>query len=170
MKTIYMDNNATTRVDPRVVEAMLPFYSDFYGNPSSVHTFGGNVAKSVSAARAQVAALINATPEEIVFTSCGTESDSTAIRAAIASYPDRKHIVTTRVEHPAVKNLCEHLAKNGYRVSFVPVDHEGVLDLDYLYAHLSDDTAIVSVMWANNETGVIFPCLLYTSPSPRDHG
>jgi len=157
MKTIYMDNNATTRVDPKVVEAMLPFFSDFYGNPSSVHTFGGNVAKSVNAARAQVAALINASPEEIVFTSCGTESDSTAIRAAIASYPDRKHIVTTRVEHPAVKNLCEHLAKNGYRVSFVPVDHEGVLDLDYLYAHLSDDTAIVSVMWANNETGVIFP-------------
>jgi cysteine desulfurase len=157
MKTIYMDNNATTRVDPKVVEAMLPFYSELYGNPSSVHTFGGNVAKSVNAARAQVAALINATPEEIVFTSCGTESDSTAIRAAIASYPDRKHIVTTRVEHPAVKNLCEHLAKNGYRITFVPVDHEGVLDLDYLYAHLSDDTAIVSVMWANNETGVIFP-------------
>ncbi len=157
MKTIYMDNNATTRVDPQVVEAMLPFFSEAYGNPSSVHTFGGNVGRSINHARAQVAGLINAAPEEIVFTSCGTESDSTAIRAAIASYPERKHIVTTRVEHPAVKNLCEHLAKNGYRVTFVPVDRDGNLDLDYLYAHLSDDTAIVSIMWANNETGVMFP-------------
>jgi len=157
MKTIYMDNNATTRVDPQVVEAMLPYFSEAYGNPSSVHAFGGNVGGSIKAARDQVANLINAAPEEIVFTSCGTESDSTAIRAAIASYPDRKHIVTTRVEHPAVKNLCEHLAKNGYRVTFVPVDRDGNLDLDYLFANLSDDTAIVSIMWANNETGVMFP-------------
>jgi cysteine desulfurase len=157
MKTIYMDNNATTKVDPQVVEAMLPFFSEAYGNPSSVHTFGGNVGKSINQARAQVAALINAEPEEIVFTGCGTESDSTAIRAAIASYPDRKHIITTRVEHPAVKNLAEHLGKRGYRVTFVPVDRQGNLDLDYLYAHLSDDTAIVSIMWANNETGVVFP-------------
>jgi cysteine desulfurase len=157
MKTIYMDNNATTRVDPQVVDAMLPFFSEVYGNPSSVHTFGGNVAGSIKNARAQVASLIDASPEEIVFTSCGTESDSTAIRAAIASYPGRKHIITTRVEHPAVKNLCEHLAKNGYRVTFVPVDREGNLDLDYLYDHLTDDTAIVSIMWANNETGVMFP-------------
>ena len=157
MKTIYMDNNATTRVDPQVVEAMLPYFSEAYGNPSSVHAFGGNVGGSIKTARDQVANLINAAPEEIVFTSCGTESDSTAIRAAIASYPDRKHIVTTRVEHPAVKNLCEHLAKNGYRVTFVPVDRDGNLDLDYLFANLSDDTAIVSIMWANNETGVMFP-------------
>jgi cysteine desulfurase len=157
MKTIYMDNNATTRVDPQVVDAMLPFFSEAYGNPSSVHTFGGNVGRHVKEAREKVAALINATPDEIVFVSCGTESDSTAIRAAIASYPDRKHIVTTRVEHPAVKNLCEHLAKNGYRVTFVPVDREGNLDLDRLYASLSDDTAVVSIMWANNETGVLFP-------------
>ena len=157
MKPIYMDNNATTKVDPQVVETMLPFFSEAYGNPSSVHTFGGNVGGSIKQARAQVASLINAEPEEIVFTSCGTESDSTAIRAAIASYPDRKHVITTRVEHPAVKNLGEHLSKNGYRVTFVPVDREGNLDLDYLYAHLSDDTAIVSIMWANNETGVVFP-------------
>jgi cysteine desulfurase len=157
MKTIYMDNNATTKVDPQVVETMLPFFSEAYGNPSSVHTFGGNVGRSINQARTQVASLINADPEEIVFTGCGTESDSTAIRAALASYPDRKHVITTRVEHPAVKTLCENLGKNGYRVTFVPVDREGNLDLDYLYDHLSDDTAIVSIMWANNETGVLFP-------------
>jgi cysteine desulfurase len=157
MKTIYMDNNATTKVDAQVVDAMLPFFSETYGNPSSVHTFGGNVGRHIQEAREKVAALINATADEIVFTSCGTESDSTAIRAAIASYPERKHIVTSRVEHPAVKNLCEHLAKNGYRITFVPVDREGILDLDKLFTSLSDDTAIVSIMWANNETGVIFP-------------
>ena len=108
-------------------------------------------------ARANVAALIGASPEEIVFTSCGTESDSTAIWAALRSYPDKKHVITTRVEHPAIKNVGETLAKKGYRVSFVPVDAKGNLDLDYLYSHLSEDTAIVSIMWANNETGVIFP-------------
>jgi cysteine desulfurase len=115
------------------------------------------VAENIKEARENVASLIGATADEIVFTSCGTESDGTAIRAAIESYPDRKHIVTSRVEHPAVKNLYETLSKKGYRVTFVPVDNDGILDLDYLYENLSDDTAVVSLMWANNETGVIFP-------------
>ncbi len=157
METIYVDNNATTRVAPEVLQEMLPYFSDLYGNPSSMHTFGGNVGYKIKEARAKVADLIGATPEEIVFTSCGTESDSTAIWAALQSNPDKRHVVTTRVEHPAIKNLGEHLFKKGYRVTFVPVDRRGNLDLDYLYHSLSEDTAIVSAMWANNETGVIFP-------------
>jgi cysteine desulfurase len=157
MKTIYMDNNATSRVAPEVLEEMLPYFSEQYGNPSSMHSFGGKVGMKIREAREKVANLLGATPDEIIFTSCGTESDSTAIRAAIRSHPDKKHLVTTRVEHPAVKNLAEHLAKTGYRITFVPVDAEGRLDLDVLYKSLSDETAIVSIMWANNETGVIFP-------------
>jgi cysteine desulfurase len=157
MNVIYLDNNATTKVAPEVVDAMLPYLSEYYGNPSSMHSFGGNVAEKIKEARENVANLIGATADEIVFTSCGTESDSTAIRAAIESYPDRKHIVTSRVEHPAIKNLYETLSKKGYRVTFVPVDSQGRLDLDYLYKSLSKDTAVVSLMWANNETGVIFP-------------
>jgi cysteine desulfurase len=157
MTVIYLDNNATTRVAPEVLEAMLPFYSELYGNPSSAHGFGGQVQREISKAREKVAALIGAHPEEIVFTSCGTESDSTAIRAAVGANPDKKHIITSRVEHPAVKNLCEHLSRNGYRVSVVPVDRQGRLDLAYLYRHLSPDTAVVSIMWANNETGTLFP-------------
>jgi len=158
MKVIYLDNNATTRVAPEVMEAMLPYLSEYYGNPSSMHSFGGDVAAKIKAARQNVADLIGAaSPDEIIFTSCGTESDGTAIRAAIESYPDKKHIITSRVEHPAVKNLCETLSKKGCRITYVPVDDEGRLDLDYLYDSLSDDTAIVSLMWANNETGVIFP-------------
>jgi len=157
MKPIYVDNNATTRVAPEVLEDMLPYFSELYGNPSSMHSFGGNVARKIKESRAKVAKLIGAMPEEILFTACGTESDSTAIRAALISNPDRKHIITSRVEHPAIKNLFENLAKNGYRVTFVPVDNKGLLDLDYLYRHLDDDTAVVSIMWANNESGVIFP-------------
>ena len=157
MKTIYLDNNATTKVADKVVDEMLPYFSNLYGNPSSMHTFGGNVGKKLASAREKTAALVGASPEEIIFTSCGTESDSTAIRAAIQSNPDKKHIITTRVEHPAVKNLCEHFSKNGYRVTFVPVDSMGNLDLEYLRQKLTDDTAIVSIMWANNESGVIFP-------------
>jgi cysteine desulfurase len=157
MNVIYLDNNATTKVDPQVVDAMLPYLSEYYGNPSSMHSFGGDVAEKIKEARENVANLIGATANEIVFTSCGTESDGTAIRAAVESNPDRKHIVTSRVEHPAVKNLYETLSKKGYRVTFVPVDGQGILDLDYLYKNLSDDTAVVSLMWANNETGVIFP-------------
>lgn len=157
MKVIYVDNNATTMVAPEVLDAMLPYFSTYYGNPSSMHSFGGDVAGAINAARNSVAELIGAQPEEIVFTSCGTESDGTAIRAAIESYPHKKHIVTSRVEHPAVKNLYETLSKKGYRATFVPVDRHGRLDIDYLYDSLSDETAIVSLMWGNNETGVIFP-------------
>ncbi|MEN8244401.1 MAG: cysteine desulfurase NifS [Thermodesulfobacteriota bacterium] len=157
MKTIYVDNNATSQVDEAVLQEMLPYFRERYGNPSSMHTFGGDVAADVTKARERVAALINAEPEEIVFTSCGTESDSTAIWATIEAYPEKKHIVTSRVEHPAIKNLFEHLSKKGYTVSFVPVDKKGNLDLDYLYEQLTPETAIVSIMWANNETGVIYP-------------
>jgi len=157
MKPLYFDNNATTRVAPEVVESMLPYFTEYYGNPSSMHTFGGTVGRQIHDARAKLANLLGASPDEIVFTSCGTESDSTAITAALRSNPDKKHIITSRVEHPAIKNLCEYLAKTGYRVTFVPVDHKGRLDMEYLTRHLTDDTAIASFMWANNETGVIFP-------------
>jgi len=154
---IYVDNNATTQVSPEVLEEMLPYFNEFYGNPSSMHTFGGKVEHKITEARARIASLLGASSEEIIFTSCGTESDSTAIRSVILSNPDKKHILTSRVEHPAVKNLYEYLSKNGYRVTFVPVDRKGRLDLDYLYENLGDDTALVSIMWANNESGVIFP-------------
>jgi cysteine desulfurase len=157
MPVVYLDNNATTRVDPAVLDAMLPYFSEHYGNPSSMHSFGGAVSAKIQEARASVARLIGAAPEEIVFTSCGTESDSTAIRAALDANPNRRQIVASRVEHPAIKSLYESLAKKGCRTTFVPVDREGRLDLDYLYDHLSDDTAVVSLMWANNETGVLFP-------------
>lgn len=157
MKPLYFDNNATTRVAPEVVEAMLPYFSEYYGNASSMHSFGGAVGIHVNEARAKIAGLLGADPEEIIFTSCGTESNSTAIFAAIRSNPEKKHIITSRVEHPAIKNLCEYLSKTGYRVTFVPVDNKGRLDMDFLVENLSDDTAIASFMWANNETGVIFP-------------
>jgi cysteine desulfurase len=157
MKVIYTDNNATTQVAREVVEEMLPYFHDLYGNPSSMHSFGGQVAAKLKEARQKVASLIEATPDEILVTSCGTESDNTAIRAALASHPDKKHIITTRVEHPAVLNLCEYLAENGYRVTFLPVDRQGRLNPEDIYTSISNDTAIVSIMWANNETGVIFP-------------
>jgi cysteine desulfurase len=157
MKPIYLDNNATTRVAPEVVEEMLPYLSEYYGNPSSMHTFGGNVAMKIKEARARLADLIGAQLEEIVYTSCGTESDSTAIWAALRSNPAKRHVITSKVEHPAVKNLAEYLSRNGYRVTFVPVDRQGRLDVGFLYDHLSADTVVVSLMWANNETGVIFP-------------
>jgi cysteine desulfurase len=169
MSVIYVDNNATTQVAPEVMEEIRPYFNEFYGNPSSMHSFGGQVGRKLIQARADVAALIGAAPEEIIFTGCGTESDSTAIWAAIRSYPDKKHIITSRVEHPAIKNLFEYLSKNGYRVTFVPVDRQGRLDLDYLYKNLSDDTAIVSIMWANNESGVIFP-LEEISRAVKEHG
>ena len=157
MQVVYADNNATTQVAPEVVEEMLPYFHELYGNPSSMHSFGGQVARKLKEARKKVARLIGATPDEILFTSCGTESDNTGIRAAIASNPDKKHIITTRVEHPAVKNLCEYLGKNGYRVTFLSVDRQGRLNWEYLHKILSKETAIVSIMWANNETGVLFP-------------
>lgn len=157
MKTIYLDNNATTMVAPEVVEEMLPYLGTYYGNPSSMHTFGGQVAHKVAEARRKIASLVGADPEEIIITSCGTESDNTAIMSALANNPAKNHIVTSRVEHPAVKVLCENLAHKGYRVTFIPVDPEGRLDMDEYAASLTPDTAIVSIMWANNETGVIFP-------------
>jgi len=158
VKTIYVDNNATTRVGPEVVNAMLPFFSEMYGNPSSLHTFGGQVAKYIDNAREQVANLVQASrPSEIIFTGCGTESDNTAIRSALAASPEKKHIVTTNVEHPAVLNLCKHLEKTGYEVSYLKVDTKGQIDIEEFKSLIRPDTAVVSVMWANNETGVIFP-------------
>lgn len=157
MKTVYLDNNATTRVAPEVLETMLPYFSDLYGNPSSMHTFGGQVAGKIREAREQVAALIGASPDEIIFTSCGTESDNAALRSALAAHPEKRHIVTSRVEHPAIKALVAHLAERGYRITELPVDKSGLLDLGQLAESLAPDTAVVSLMWANNETGVIFP-------------
>jgi len=155
--TIYLDNNATTQVAPEVLEAMLPYFHDFYGNPSSMHSFGGQVGRRLRNAREQVAALIGASADEIIFTSCGTESDNTAIGSALATNPGKRHIVTTRVEHPAIHALVARLAQDGYRVTEVPVDGDGRLNLEHYARSLTPDTAVVSAMWANNETGVLFP-------------
>ena len=157
MKTIYLDNNATTQVAPEVLDAMLPYFRDLYGNPSSMHSFGGQVAKKIREAREQAASLIGAAPEEIIFTSCGTESDNAAIRSALAAHPDRRHILTSRVEHHAIKSLCAHLSRQGYRITELPVDKDGLLDMNQFEKNLTPDTAVVSLMWANNETGVLFP-------------
>ena len=157
MKTIYLDNNATTRVAAEVLECMLPYLQDLYGNPSSMHSFGGRVGRKIREAREQTAVLIGAEPDEIVFTSCGTESDNAAIRSALATQTERRHIVTSRVEHPAVKALCTGLAGHGYHVTELKVDKEGRLDLDEYEKSLTPDTAVASLMWANNETGVLFP-------------
>jgi cysteine desulfurase len=157
-KEVYLDNNATTRVLPEVAEAMLPFLTEHYGNPSSIHRFGSAVGERLAVAREQVAHLIGATdPIEIIFTSCGTEGDNAAIRGMLEARPNKRHIVTTQVEHPAVLGLCQHLEKKGYRVTWLSVDENGGLDAEELRSALTDDTALVSVMWANNETGVIFP-------------
>lgn len=157
MRTVYLDNNATTQVAPEVIEAMLPYLHELFGNPSSMHSFGGQVAAKVREARERAAALIGCKPDEIVFTSCGTESDNAAIRSALTVQPEKRHIVTSRVEHPAVRALCADLAQRGYRVTELPVDALGRLDMDHYKESLTPDTAIVSLMWANNETGVIFP-------------
>ncbi|WP_026839869.1 cysteine desulfurase NifS [Citrifermentans bremense] len=157
MKEIYLDNNATTRVDERVFEEMRPYFCELYGNPSSMHFFGGQVQKKVDEARSRVAALLGALPDEIVFTACGTESDNAAIRSALEVFPEKRHIITSRVEHPAVLTQCRNLTKRGYRVTELNVDGNGQLDLKELEAALDDDTVIVSLMYANNETGVIFP-------------
>ena len=157
MRTIYVDNNATTQVAPEVFEAMTPFLQDVYGNPSSMHFKGGEAQEAMADAREKVADAVGASPDEIVFTSCGTESDNTAILGTLESHPEKRHIISTRVEHPAVWTLCKHIEKKGYRVTMLSVDREGRLDLDELRATISDDTALVSIMYANNETGVIFP-------------
>ncbi|MBT3180959.1 MAG: cysteine desulfurase NifS [Deltaproteobacteria bacterium] len=158
MKTIYVDNNATTQVAPEVLESMIPFLRDMWGNPSSMHTFGGQVAKYIDEARNNIASLIGAeSPNEIIITSCGTESDNTAIRSALAAKPDKRHIVTSSVEHPAVLNLAKQLETEGYSVTYLQVDELGRIDLSELEKSLTPDTALASIMWANNETGVIFP-------------
>jgi cysteine desulfurase len=152
-----VDNNATTRVAPEVLEEMMPYFSELYGNPSSMHFFGGQVQKKVNEAREKVADLLGADPSEIVFTSCGTESDNAAILGTLDSYPEKRHVITTRVEHPAVGNVSTYLGRKGYRVTELSVDGEGRLDLDELRESMNQETALVSIMYANNETGVIFP-------------
>ncbi|MFO8070940.1 MAG: cysteine desulfurase NifS [Polyangia bacterium] len=158
MPFVYADNNATTRVDPEVLEAMLPFLVERWGNPSSVHSFGSEVGRAVEESRESVAAMLGAgRPSEIVFTSGGTESNNTAIRSALASRRGRRRVVTTRVEHPAVLTVARHLESEGYVVDYLSVDGEGGMDLDELRAAMDDDVALVSAMAANNETGVLFP-------------
>jgi len=157
VKTIYLDNNATTRVAPEVLEASLPYFSEHYGNPSSAHSFGGHVAGKMKEARERISTLLGADPEEIIFTSCGTESDNTAILSLLATGGSKRHIVTSRVEHPAIQSLCEHLSNQGYSVTEIPVDGEGNFDMERYEKSLIPDTAVVSLMWANNETGVLFP-------------
>jgi cysteine desulfurase len=160
MEGIYLDNNATTMVDPAVVEEMLPFYTEQFGNPSSMHSFGNKVGMALKKARKQVQNLLGAEHDsEIIFTSCGTEADSTAILSALRAQPERNEIITTVVEHPAVLSLCENLEKDGYKVHYLKVDKKGRLDLDEYKSLLSDKVAIVSVMWANNETGTLFPVI-----------
>ena len=154
---IYMDNNATTKVAEEVIEEMMPYLRDQYGNPSSMHTFGGQVGKQLALARERVAALLGCEPDEVLFTSCGTESDNAAIKGTLSMHPDRRKLITTRVEHPAVLTTCRDLERHGYSVSEIGVDGQGRLDVDELGFRLDDNTAIVSVMWANNETGTIFP-------------
>jgi len=157
VKTVYVDNNATTKVAPEVLEEMLPYFSEYYGNPSSMHFFGGQVQKKVDEARAKVADFLGAEPSEIVFTSCGTESDNAAILGTLDSYPEKRHLVTSRVEHPAVGNVSTYLGRKGYRITELSVDPEGRLDLDELKESLTNETTLVTIMYANNETGVIFP-------------
>ena len=154
---IYLDNNATTPVDPRVREAMLPFLGEKFGNPSSPHAAGRAAREAIEKARGQVAALLGASDDSIVFTGGGTESITTAIRGALAAQPGKRHIVTSSIEHSATKNLCEQLEREGCGVTWLRVDAGGRPDLEEFAAALRDDTAVVSVIWANNETGVLFP-------------
>jgi cysteine desulfurase len=157
MKNIYLDNNATTQVDPRVLEAMLPYFSEYYGNASSMHRFGGNMKHVIDEARGQVAELLGCDASEILFTSGGTESDNAALRGVLDQEPHRRHVIITRVEHPAVRTPARNLQRRGLRLTELAVDSQGRLDLAELEAALDQGPALVSVMWANNETGVIFP-------------
>jgi cysteine desulfurase len=154
---IYLDNNATTAIDPQVLDAMLPYLKEQYGNPSSAYSFGKKVARALEHAREQVAALLHCDPAEIVFTSCGTESDNTAVQSTLWIDRDRKHIITSKVEHSAILRQAEALARRGYEISWIEVDERGLPDLAALEEAIRPDTAIVSLMWANNETGVLFP-------------
>ena len=153
----YFDNNATTQIAPEVVEAMLPFLTELWGNPSGPNRFGREVSRHIEEARAKVAALVNAEPSEIVFTSCGTESNNSALHSALSAAPGRKHVITTAVEHSANISFCEQLETRGIEVTYLPVRADGSLELPLLEQAIRPDTAIVSVMWANNETGVAFP-------------
>lgn len=157
MKTIYFDNNATTRVADEVFEEMKPYFCGLYGNPSSMHTFGGQIGRKIREARERVAGLLGCDPDEIIFTSCGTESDNAAIKGALAALPHKRKVITTRVEHPAVLSVCRDLQNQGYTVVELAVDKQGRLDPAELEERFDDDTAIVTIMYANNETGVIFP-------------
>ncbi len=156
-KIVYLDNNATTAVAPEAFEAMRPFLTELYGNPSSIHTFGGQVAAHVETAREQLAGLLGAQPSEIIFTSCGTESDSSAIYSALSLCPKRRKIVVSCMEHPAILALGKELERRGYSVSHIPVDSKGRLDMECAKEMIDTETAVVSVMWANNEIGNIYP-------------
>ena len=157
-KIIYLDNNATTKIDERVLEKMMPYLTDLYANPSSMHDFGGNLAKAIAIAREQIKDFIGAeNVSEITFTSCATESSNIAIRGALEINKNKKHIITTKVEHPAVLNTYKWYEKRGYNVTYLSVNSEGELDINELKEAICEDTALVSIMWANNETGVVFP-------------
>lgn len=158
MKKIYLDHNATTPVIDEVFEAMLPHLKDEWGNPSSIHWAGRNPRKAVDEGRERVAAFLNCTPVEIIFTSSGSESDNLAIKGAVYSKKGKgNHIITTKVEHPAVLNTCKYLSKEGYDVTYLDVDADGMIDLDDLRRSITDKTILITIMYANNETGVIFP-------------
>lgn len=157
MKTVYLDNDATTAVAPEVLAAMLPYLGEMYGNPSSMHSFGGQVAEAVSTARERLAELLHCDADELIFTASGTESDNTAFWSALQSQPDKRHIVTSRVEHPAILNVCQFWERDGYHVTYLDVDDKGRIDMDEYIAALTPDTALVSIMFANNEVGNIYP-------------
>jgi len=154
---LYLDHNATTPIHPEVRAAMLPWLENEFGNPSSVYSLGRRAAAALATAREQLACLVGAQPSEIIFNSCGTEATNTAILSAIAIDPDKRHIITSAVEHSATIKLCEHLATRGYEITWLPVDQDGLLDPAKLDAAITPETAIVSLLWANNETGVLFP-------------
>ncbi len=166
---IYFDNNATTAPDPRVVETMLPFLTEQYGNPSSAYRLGAHAHRAVEQAREQVAALVGCEPREILFTSCGTEGNNAAIASALAADPDKRHVVTTAVEHSAVKKYCERLARQGYEITWLPVDGQGRLDPAAVAAAIREDTAVVSIIWANNESGNLSP-IAEIAEIARAHG
>jgi len=157
MDTIYFDNNATTKVAEEVLEEMRPLFCNLYGNPSSMHTFGGQIGHKITTARAQVASLLGCDPSEVIFTSCGTESDNAAIKGALAAVPNKRKVITSRVEHPAVLTVCRDLENSGYTVAEIGVDKQGRIDLKELDNQIDDNTALVTIMYANNETGTVFP-------------
>ena len=157
MKTVYLDNNATTAVAPEVMAAMLPYLGELYGNPSSIHSFGGQLATAVDEARESVASLLGCEPSEIIFTASGSEADNTAIWSALQTQPEKRHLVTSRVEHPAILNVMKFWERHGYRVSYIGVDELGRIDMGEYEKALTPDTALVSIMFANNEVGNIYP-------------